>query len=111
MTETDLKPPDHNRTSTDFRRPMPRPKVNGIVIDVHCQLLGARHAPAWFEAAAHFGVDAFVTMTPLEEVLHLQRDYPGKLQFIAVPKWQDIATTPLAVWIDDWRRRLDMFCN
>ena len=50
-------------------------------------------------------------MTPLEEVLHLQRDYPGKLQFIVVPKWQDIATTSLLHWLDDWRRRLDMFCN
>src|SRR5438045_1808849 len=39
------KLPDHNRTATDFRRPIPRPKVNGIVIDFHCHLLAARHAP------------------------------------------------------------------
>jgi hypothetical protein len=105
------KLPEHNRTSTDFHLPMPRPKVNGIVIDFHCHLLAARHAPAWFESARHYGIDAFVTMTPLEEVIKLQRDYPGRLQFITVPSWQNIATAPLAQWLDDWRRRLDMFCN
>jgi hypothetical protein len=105
------KPPEHNRTSLDFRRPMPRPKVKGIVIDFHCHLLAARHAPAWFESARHYGIDAFLTMTPLEEVMTLQRDYPGNLQFIAVPSWQSIGTTPLTAWLDDWRRRLDMFCN
>jgi predicted TIM-barrel fold metal-dependent hydrolase len=111
MSETAVKPPDHNRTAIDFRRPMPKPKTSGIVIDFHCHLLAARHAKDWFEAASHYGIDAFLTMTPLEEVLHLQRDYPGRVNFIVVPSWQNINTTPLATWIDDWRRRLDMFCN
>ena len=106
-----IKLPDHNRTGVNFRAPMPRPKVNGIVIDFHCHLLAARHAPAWFEAAEHYGINTFLSMTPLEEVVRLQRDYPGRLQFIVVPKWQDMATTSLEQWIDDWRRRLDMFCN
>ena len=88
---------------------MPRPKVKGIVIDFHCHLLAARHAPAWFESAKHYGIDAFVTMTPLEEVMRLQREYGDKLQFIAVPKWQEVGA--LSDWIEDWRRRLDMFCN
>src|SRR2546421_1731510 len=105
------KPPDHNRIGIDFRLPMPRPKVNGIVIDFHCHLLAARHAPVWFEAAAHYGIDAFVSMTPLEEAVRIQRDYPGKVQFIAVPKWQDITSTSLPQWLDDWRRRVEMFYN
>jgi hypothetical protein len=105
------KSPDHNRTGVDFRRPMPRPPVKGIVIDFHCHLLAARHAPAWFESARHYGIDVFLTMTPLEEAMKLQREWPGKLNFIVVPKWQDITTTTLANWLDDWRRRLDMFCN
>lgn len=105
------KLPEHNRAGVDFRRPMPRPKVNGIVVDFHCHLLAAHHAPAWFETAAHLGIDAFVTMTPLEEVMRLQRDYPAKLHFIVVPRWQDLGTTPLTQWLDDWKRRLDMFCN
>jgi len=90
---------------------MPRPKVRGTVIDFHCHLLAARHAKVWFETAAHFGIDAFMSMTPFEEVMHLQRDWPGKIQFIVVPKWQDIDTASLSQWIDDWRRRLDMFWN
>ena len=90
---------------------MPRPKVNGIVIDFHCHLLAHRHARDWFESARHYGIDAFLTMTPLEEAVAIQRDYPGKVNFIAVPKWQDINTTTLPAWLDDWRRRLDMFCN
>ena len=101
--------PDYNRAGIEFARPIPRPKVNGIVIDFHCHLLAARHAPAWFESAQHYGIDAFVTMTPFEEVVRLQRDYPGKLHFITVPRWQDI--DDVSSWLDDWRRRLDMFCN
>jgi hypothetical protein len=90
---------------------MPRPKVNGLVIDFHCHLLAHRHAAAWFESATHYGIDCFLSMTPLEEALRLQRDYGGKVQFIVVPKWQDITTVTMNQWIDDWRRRLDMFCN
>jgi predicted TIM-barrel fold metal-dependent hydrolase len=105
------KPPEHNRTGIDFARPMPRPKVNGIVIDFHCHLLAHRHAAIWFETARHFGIDAFVTMTPLEEAVAIQRDYPGRVQFIVVPKWQDISSSSLTAWIDDWQRRLDMFVN
>src|SRR5436190_11835361 len=98
------KPPDYNRLGLDFRLPMPRPKVNGIVIDCHTHLIAARHGEDWFEAARHYGIDAFVTMTPLEEALVLQRNYPGQLQFIAIPKWAEIN-------YDDWHRRLEAFHN
>src|SRR5450755_2407450 len=93
---------DYNRINLDFRIPMPRPGVRGIVIDGHTHLLAARHAKDWFEAAAHFGIDAFVTMSPLEEALVLQRNYPGRLQFIAIPKWGENN-------FDDWHRRLESF--
>ena len=105
------KPPDWNRTGLDFRRPMPRPKVRGIVIDFHCHLLAAKHAAVWFETADHYGINAFLSMTPLEEALVLQREWPGRIHFIVVPAWQDIATTTLADWLDDWKRRLDAFYN
>jgi len=111
MTATDIpasptapKPPDHNRIGIDFRKPIPRPKVRGWVIDGHTHLLAARHAKAWFEAADHFGIDAFITMTPLEEALVLQRDYGNRLQFITIPRWQENS-------FDDWQRRLEMFYN
>jgi hypothetical protein len=66
---------------------MPRPKVNGIVIDFHCHLLATGHARDWFEAADHFGIHQFVSMTPLEEVVGLLRDWGDRLHFIAVPQW------------------------
>src|SRR5271155_2302 len=76
------KSAEYNRLNLDFRKPMPRPKVKGIVIDAHTHLVAARHAKGWFEAAKHYGIDAFVTMAPLEEALVLQREWPGKIQFI-----------------------------
>jgi predicted TIM-barrel fold metal-dependent hydrolase len=95
---------EFNRLNLDYRQPMPRPDVRGIVVDYHTHLVAARHGKVWFEAARHYGIDAFVTMAPLEEVLGLQRDWPGRIQFITVPAWQ-------APSIDDWLRRLEMFYN
>jgi predicted TIM-barrel fold metal-dependent hydrolase len=101
------KASEYNRAEIDFRRPMPRPKVRGIVIDFHCHLLARRHAEAWFEAADHYGIDCFLSMTPLEEVVDLLRDYAGRVQFIAVPRFRDDSSN----WVEDWRRRLEMFYN
>ena len=98
------KPPDYNRLGLDFHRPIPRPKVVGPVIDFHTHLLAHRHAKLWFETARHFGIDAFVTMTPLEEALLIQRDWLEKVQFIAVPKWGENS-------IEDWLRRVESFYN
>ena len=91
---------------------MPRPKVNGFVVDFHCHLLAARHAPAWFEAADHYGIDCFVTMTPLEEAAALQRDGGSRLQFFAVGAWgQAAAAMSDGQWVDDFLVRLDSFYN
>jgi hypothetical protein len=98
------KSSEYNRLNLDFHTPMPRPKVRGLVIDAHTHLIAARHGKIWFETAKHFGIDAFVTMAPLEEALGLQRDYPEKIQFIVIPAWQNPS-------IDDWLRRLEMFYN
>lgn len=98
---------DYNRTNVNFREPMPRPKVRGTVIDAHCHLFAAKHADKWFEAADHYGIDKFVTMTPLEDALALQRDWPTRLHFIAVPKWRD----PSPNVLDDWLRRIEAFYN
>ena len=83
---------------------MPRPHVRGTVIDFHTHLLAARHAKTWFEAADHFGIDKFLTMSPLEEALVLQREWPGRLHFIAIPKWADMS-------YDDWMCRIEGFYN
>jgi len=97
-------PKEFNRIGLDFHAPMPRPPVRGIVIDAHNHLLAARHAATWFDTAAHFGIDAFVTMCPLEEALVVQRRYPGRVQFIAIPQWQRLD-------LDNWMRRLEAFYN
>src|SRR5690349_18881093 len=65
---------EYTRAGIDFRRPMPRPKVRGTVIDFHCHLLAARHAKDWFEAGDHYGIDAYLSMTPLEEAVVLARE-------------------------------------
>src|SRR4051812_49200565 len=95
---------EYNRTGLDFHKHLPRPKVNGIVIDFHTHLLAARHSTIWFETAHHYGIDAFVTMAPLEEALGLQRQWPGRMHFIAVPQWGNPS-------VDDWLRRLEAFHN
>jgi predicted TIM-barrel fold metal-dependent hydrolase len=97
-------PREYNRLNLDYRKPMPRAPVRGKVVDFHCHILAARHGKGWFEAADHYGIDVFLTMGPLEEALHLQRDWPGRLHFITVPAWQNPT-------IDDWLRRLEMFYN
>lgn len=102
-----VKSLDYNRTHIDFRRAIPRPKVKGNVIDFHSHLLAARHAETWFKTADHFGIDSFVTMSPLEEAVALQRNWPGRIHFIAVPRWQD----PSPNWVDDWLRRIEAFYN
>ena len=105
------KPEEFNRLHLDYRQPMPRPPVRGIVIDAHCHLFAAAHADAWFEAAKVYGIDAFCTMTPLEEALVLQRRYPDRLKFIVVPQWQKMADANKTAFIDDWMRRLEAFYN
>lgn len=102
-------PEHYNQTGFNFRAPMPRPKVDGVVVDFHCHLLADRHAPDWFAAADHYGIHQFVTMTPLEEVVGLQRNWGDRLHFIAVPHWGP-SNVP-ADWFDDYRMRLEAFYN
>src|SRR5436190_21116264 len=98
---------DRYLTGVDYRAPMPWPKVRGPVIDFHCHLFAARHAKTWFAAARHYGIDCFVSMTPLEEVVGLLRDWPGRIHFIAVPQWMYYGSD----YISDWLRRIEMFYN
>jgi predicted TIM-barrel fold metal-dependent hydrolase len=104
-------PEEYNRIGLDYHRPLPRPPVRGIVIDSHCHLFAARHADDWFAAARHYGIDAFLTMTPLEEALALVRRYPTQLNFIVVPNWKGLGDSNRTAFIDDWLRRLEAFYN
>ena len=98
---------EFNRTNLDYRRPMPRPKVRGRVVDFHCHLFALRHAADWFEAADHYGMDVFLTMTPLEEAVGLAREWGHRLRFNAVPSWGDASGR----WVDNWRTRIEAFYN
>jgi len=100
------QPPEFNQTGCDYCAPVPRPKVRGPVIDAHNHLLAARHAPIWLKAARHYGIDLFWTMGPLEEMVIVQREYPGKFHFIAVPNWRAALFD-----YDDWMRRIEAFYN
>lgn len=100
-------PPDHNLLGLDYHRPWPRPKVRGWVIDYHTHLFAHRHQQHWLRVNQHFGIDAFVTMTPLEEAVAIARDLPGRVQFIAMPQWVD----PSPHWVDNWLRRVEAFYN
>jgi len=104
-----IKIPDHNRLGLDYRQALPRPKVRGTVVDIHCHLFAHRHAREWFESADHFGIHHFSTQTPLEEAIRLQRDFGHRLMFVASPAWVSLAPTQAAV--DDWLRRIEAFYN
>jgi hypothetical protein len=98
------KLPEHNRIGLDYHRPVPRPKVRGVVIDYHTHMVAARHAATFFAAASHYGIDVIGSMTPLEEAVAVQRDWPGRVQFIAIPQWRSSS-------VDDWRNRIEAFYN
>lgn len=104
---TPVSRPEHNQTGVDYVAPMPRPKVKGLVIDYHTHLIAHRHIPDWMRAMRHFGIDAFVTMTPLEEAVRVKRDLGDRVHFIAIPKWGDDRSD----WVDQWLRRLEAFYN
>jgi predicted TIM-barrel fold metal-dependent hydrolase len=101
------KPPEHNRLGLDFRAPMPRPKVKGLVIDYHTHMVAHRHLPQWLASMKHYGIDAFCSMTPLEEAVRVKRDLGDRVHFITIPKWGN--ESPF--WVDDWLRRLESFYN
>lgn len=73
------------------------------IIDAHAHLRGLDDVPLYFEVAAAYGIAMTVSMSPLEEVDALRERYPGRIEFIAVPRWREIALTPAfqRSWIDD----------
>lgn len=96
-----------NPLKLDYRAPQPRPAIQGRVIDWHCHLFALRHADLWFEAADAYGIDHFLTMTPLEEAVRIQQKWGHRVSFIAIPQWSDTSPT----WRDNWIRRIEAFYN
>jgi hypothetical protein len=108
MSAVEAKPPEHNRTGVNYRALMPRPPIRGRFIDGHLHLLARRHADVWMRCADHFGIDHFVSQTPLEEAIVLQRTWGHRVTFVAVPNWWKLHE-PGA--LEDWLRRLEAFDN
>lgn len=92
-----------NRLGLDYRRVPPR-KLPGLpIIDAHTHIRRTATIAEFFAAAELYGVQRFVTMSPLEDVDALREAYPDRLAFIAVPRWREFRKTEefRARWLAD----------
>lgn len=94
--------PPANRLGLDYRQVPPR-KVATLISDVHSHVYLTDSTPLFFEAAELYGITKIVSMSPLDEVDRLHELYPGRLAFIAVPRWRNLTNTAdfAAQWIAD----------
>jgi hypothetical protein len=99
-------PPPANRLGLDYRDPPVR-RVGGPIIDAHAHIRGLDDVPLYFEAAAAYGIDLTISMSPIGEVEELRRRYPGRLEFIAVPDWSEQAATD--AFQKSWMADLESF--
>ncbi len=96
----------HNLTGVDYSRP-PKRKTGGLVIDVHTHTRDAALTREYLRVADEYGIGRIWTMAPLEDVDALKAAFPGRFEFIAIPKWQNLG--PGDDFIAEWMRRLDEF--
>jgi hypothetical protein len=96
-----------NRLGLEYRAVPPRRLPDGPIIDVHTHARVTPSTPSFFEAAAAYGIDHIVSMSPLEEVDALRAAYPGRLDFIAIPRWREFNTT--TQFREHWLRDLAAF--
>lgn len=95
-----------NRLGIDYRTPPPR-AISGPILDIHCHLYAGPHLQAYFEAADLYRITRMVSMSPLADVPTLQREHPGRLDFIAIPNWREMAYAD--AFRDSWMRDLERF--
>lgn len=96
----------HNRLGLDYRN-VPVRKCPGPIIDVHMHAHGLDPTRTFVQVADLYGISHFWTMAPLEDVDGLREAFPGRFDFIAIPRWQEGG--PGDPFISDWMRRLDAF--
>jgi len=91
-----------NRLGLNYRAVPPR-RLATPIIDIHSHVHHNPTTPAFFEAADRYGITTIVSMSPLDEVPALQTAYPGRLRFIAVPRWRNLAASAefQRQWLDD----------
>lgn len=91
-----------NRLGVDYRVVPPR-KVRGRIVDIHTHVHDTPATGLFFEAAALYGIEKIVSMSPLDEVAALRSAYPGRLEFIAIPRWREMGKSAAfrRSWLDD----------
>lgn len=95
-----------NRLGVDYRAAPPR-AAPGPVVDIHAHIVACSTAATFFEAADHYGVARVLSMCPLSHVDTLRAAYPGRLEFVAVPRWRAMSAGD--EFRDQWMRDLDAF--
>lgn len=89
MSQSDAakdKRTEANRIGLDYRAAPPR-RGSVKLIDVHTHVRSAADAGLFFEAAAWYGVERVLSMSPLENVDELRRSFGERIGFIAIPRW------------------------
>jgi predicted TIM-barrel fold metal-dependent hydrolase len=91
-----------NRLGLNYRDAPPH-RLDTPIIDAHVHVHSGPSVAAFFEAATLYGVTRVVSMTPLDEVGALRAAYPGRLDFIAIPRWRSMSSSGefQAQWIAD----------
>ena len=95
-----------NRLGLNYRDVPPR-AVKTRIVDVHTHVHQTDSTNLFFEAAAAYGVGKIVSMSPLDEVEALRAAYPGRLEFIAIPRWRELKNS--AAFRNQWLADLAAF--
>ena len=99
-------PPPYNRIGAAYR-PAPKRKIPGLIIDVHTHSHNPQLTREFIRAADDYSIGNIWTMAPLEDVDPLRQAFPGRFEFIAIPKWQAMSSPK--EFISDWHTRLEGF--
>ena len=91
-TPTSARLSPANRLGLNYRD-VPARRVDTALIDVHTHVYHTRSTPLFFEAADLYGVSRIVSMSPLADVDRLRATWGDRLEFIAIPRWRELATS------------------
>ena len=105
-TATPPNVPPHNRLGINYRAVPPR-KIPGLIIDAHTHTREPALTREFLRAADAYGIGKIWTMAPLEDVEALREAFPGRFEFIAIPKWQNLSAGE--EFVKEWRCRIDEF--
>ncbi len=107
MTDTSAgNPPAYNQTGVNYHD-VPKRPVSGAIIDAHTHTQKPKLTAEFLRAADAYGITRIFTMAPLEDVDALRAAFPGRFEFIAIPRWQDVGSREDFFRI--WHQRIDAF--